>query len=209
MIADEIRKAYQEHWLARESAARPWLTEQPEPMPQATYNAWVNGRGVPERYLDEVLEGMRETPPVAEVRAFMGDPKRSLLLLIGTRGVGKTIAASFAAVRWLGRYVLAAEISQAYRELHYREIVRSWCGVGLLVIDELGREPTDADQRSRATMWEVVERRFSARRKTILVSNTPEKLLRERYDEPMWDRISGDGGVFPVIGASLRQRGAA
>lgn len=209
MIENEIRKAYQDHWIARESGARPWLSDQPEPMPSATFHAWLNGRGVPPRYLDEVLRGMRETPPVTEVRAFMGDPSRSLLLLIGTRGVGKTIAASFAAARWLGRYVLAAEISQAYRELSYREIVRAWCSVGLLVIDELGREPTDADQRSRATMWEVVERRYSARLKTILVSNTPEKLLRERYDEPMWDRISGDGGVFPVVGASLRQRGVA
>lgn len=209
MIEDEIRNAYQAHWLARESGARPWLADQPEPMPNATFQTWVQGRGVPPRYLDEVLVGFRETPPVTEVRAFMADPARSLLLLIGSRGVGKTIAASFAAVRWLGRYVLAAEVSQVYRELHCREMVRAWCSMGLLVIDELGREPTDMDQRSRATMWEVVERRYAARRKTILVSNMPEKFLRERYDEPMWDRISGDGGVFPVVGASLRQRGAA
>lgn len=188
------------------SAGKPWATVTP-----LDIERHLSAAQIPAAYASEITSGWHATPASRAVSAFLADPKRRLLLLMGKPGTGKTLAiCAAAAVAIGGRYVLSAEMSQAYRRLDYRDRVDAWIDQArILAIDELGREPTDADQRSRSTVWEVVERRWANGRKTILASNVTERAFRERYDEPMWDRITGDGGVVVLTGASLRQRGAA
>lgn len=194
-------------WIAR---AHPWLRDKSQPLARRDVLRQLELAKIPLRYAEDVLDSPMVTEATPHVERFMRDPKRSLLLLLGSPGTGKTCAAieALAAHGWC-TYALAAEIAQAYRWSEYRQIVQDWCMTSMVAIDELGREPTDADQRSRATLWEVIERRWADRRKTILVSNISEKLFRQRYDEAAWDRIVGDGGVVVLTGASLRQRGAA
>ena len=184
-------------------AAKPWLTEPA----QADVVKRFHEARIPSSYADEIARGWQSTPASQAVSAFLAAPGRRLLLMMGKPGTGKTLAlCAAAAVYPAGRYVLSSEMSQAYRNLDYRQRIDEWVEqVKILTIDEVGREPTDADQRSRATIWEVVERRWANGRKTILASNVTEKVFRERYDEPIWDRITGDHGVVVLTGASMRQ----
>lgn len=188
------------------TAGKPWASVTPHDVERHLAESKI-----PAAYAAELTSSWQATPASRAVSAFLADPKRRLLLLMGKPGTGKSLAICAAiAVHLGGRYVLSAEMSQAYRRLDYRDRVDAWIDQArILAIDELGREPTDADQRSRSTVWEVVERRWANGRKTILASNVTERAFRERYDEPMWDRITGDGGVVVLTGASLRQRGAA
>lgn len=168
--------------------------------------ARLQAAGVPERYASAVAHRWRRTQATDEVQAFLGDRSRSILLLYGGAGSGKTCAAVWPlrSDRFPGYYALASEIAQSYRHLDYRERIDNWTSCRLLVIDELGREPTDRDDRSRAIVWEVVERRYGAMRKTILCSNLPPDELWLRYDAHLRDRIEGDRGVVVLTGASLR-----
>lgn len=181
---------------------KPWVTPT-----EADVAKRFHDTRIPAAYADEIRGDWRSTPAWEAVRAFCRDRNRRLLLLMGKPGTGKTLAICSAAAGYEhGRYLLSSEVSQAYRHLDFRDRVGTWIDqVSLLAIDELGREPTDADQRSRATIWEVVERRWANGRKTILASNVTERAFRERYDEPIWDRITGDRGVVVLTGASMRQ----
>lgn len=192
------------------SRGSPWASDPSYQPSRRDVETLLAKAKIPRRYLDEVLDTPIVTEATAEVDAFIASPKRSLLLLLGPPGTGKTCAAvQGLACAGFGCYALAAELAQAYRWLDYRQRVEAWVSARLLVVDEIGREPTDSDQRSRATVWEVIERRWADRRKTILVTNLLEAPFRQRYDEAAWDRIEGDGGVALITGASLRQRGAA
>lgn len=184
-------------------ASKPWV----EAVQPADFQKRFHEARVPSGYADEITARWIPTPASQAVSAFLASPSRKILLLMGKPGTGKTLAACAAASAYpAGRYVLSSEMSQVYRNLDYRQRVDEWTEqVRVLAIDEVGREPTDADQRSRATIWEVVERRWAGGRKTILASNVTEKAFRERYDEAIWDRITGDGGVVVLTGKSMRQ----
>lgn len=182
------------------------VIEQPQVGASESHLSRLSAAGVPRRYAEAVAHRWRRTQATDEVQAFLSDRERSILLLYGGPGSGKTCAAVWPlrAERFPGYYVIAPEVGQAYRSLDYRERVDAWTSFRLLVIDELGREPTDRNEQSRVTVWEVIEKRYAAMRKTILCTNVRLDLLWDRYDAHLRDRIEGDRGVVVLTGASLR-----
>lgn len=202
----KLSEMMRSNWESRLSEQSRWQYESfPADKEKDWKEQWTSRTsGIPARYRDDADLDAHTEATVA-VDAFMRDRERSLLLMMGQKGTGKSVALARAAMLWRGKWLLAADMAQAYRHLEYRQLVEQWSNRNLVVVDELGREPTDADQRSRATIWEIIERRWADKRKTILASNLTEKAFRERYDEPVWDRITGDGGVVVLTGKSMRQ----
>lgn len=185
----------------------PAADPEPERMTWTVYERNLIRARVPERYRAD-LRAFRSTPAVVAVRAFMADPTRVLLVLMGLRGVGKSCAAAYPLGRASGMYTLAAELSGIYRSLHYREELDRFTNAELLVVDELGREPDGRAGGEVSVLWEVVERRWAQRSKTILAANMLPKEFAERYGEHLLDRVEADGGDVILTGESLRPKRA-
>ncbi len=113
-----------------------------------------------------------------------GDPDWCLLLIYGEHGTGKThlarAAMMAAAARGMScRYRTVTQLCSDLREAmegHDGEtadgLVDSLCGLGFLVLDELGTENKRSDYQA-ATLEHIVNRRYDEHRRTILVTNEP------------------------------------
>lgn len=190
----------------REKLARGELPVMPDNVAQLppSPGGSLTRANVPARYRGDVANGLTATPATSAVRAFMADPRRSLLALCGPAGTGKSCAACEGLARVPGRYVLAAELAGAFRRLDFRAFTESLGDAELLVVDELGREPDAASGGERSALWEVIERRWAAARKTILATNLTPDAFVKRYGDHILDRIREDRGLVVLAGKSLR-----
>jgi DNA replication protein DnaC len=159
---------------------------------------------------------------VKAARDFWASDK-AFLLFCGATGEGKTIAAvslmaecrfpfhhpDFGAT-WCWpttlshrpRYELAGTLAQAS---HYGEAAddgrRRAITCKLLVIDELGAEVMTEPWLSR--LEHIIDQRYRAKRRTVLVSNLNKKGFKDRYGARIARRIRDDGKVWPA-GPDLR-----
>lgn len=136
------------------------------------------------------------------VEAFLGDERARTLLLLGPTGRGKSYAATWALAERVGVWLSATDVR-----------VSEWDGLRpravsarLLVIDDLGREPTEWSARELA---DVCELRHNRGLRTIATSNLVEEKLLSRYGERCASRWSDArlSRFVTVLGPDLRARG--
>lgn len=159
--------------------------------------------GVPERVRTEWRLGLRETVAVKAAREH-ADGIKTFLLLLGSPGAGKTIAAAAALVRG-GVFRRAVELSRL--SSFDREDQRTFldaCRVRLLVLDDLGSEMLHDGWRPM--LDELIDIRYGDRLKTIITSNLDTQTFKARYGERIADRIRHDGDVVLCGDQSLRKR---
>ncbi|AKF06066.1 ATP-binding protein [Sandaracinus amylolyticus] len=130
---------------------------------------------------------------------------RSLVVLCGTTGVGKTVAASDAIASTEGsRYVKAKRLvglaSAQFGE--ERKYFVELCRAPLLVIDEIGLEKTEAG--AREALCETIDERQG--RRTLVIGNLAEDEVRARLDVRTLSRIDEIGAFIDVKGEDLRAR---
>lgn len=131
------------------------------------------------------------------------------LVLTGSRGVGKTVAATWAIETALERRQSALARSAAeVAALGYQqpqEFARLK-RVEFLVVEELGADHANDFAKSR--LFELLDARHEAKAQTILVSNLSLGDLAKRLGDRLADRIRSDGMAFEIKAASLRNSGA-
>lgn len=97
--------------------------------------------------------------------------------LFGPVGVGKTRLASGVALAWLDRAAvrfttsvrLFSEAASTYGTgSTVEDVLRPYMGAGLLVLDDLGKEPTD--ERTLSRLFDVVNERCANERPTVFTS---------------------------------------
>lgn len=156
-----------------------------------------------------VRDDLDATDALDAVRRWMayqaGDrPKgpRHVLVLCGTVGRGKTVAAADLLATYGGRCVQESELcrlslaSFGDEAAEYQRVLRT----GLLVVDEVG---TFGDaKRSASTVHEVVDRRY--RQRTLMLSNLSRTALAEHLDDRTRDRLRGHGFIVELTGESMR-----
>lgn len=161
---------------------------------------------------------------IEAARKFVAMPAKDarFLLLLGPKGVGKTVAAALA-VRLIlrrfpwneqpsggearqrspGEFVLAASFA---RLSGYNGPDREWfercCNATVLVIDDVGAEAQN--EFSASMLDECLTRRHGNRLRTVITSNLDGKALRTRLGERLSDRISETCVSARVTGESLR-----
>jgi chromosomal replication initiation ATPase DnaA len=114
-----------------------------------------------------------------------------VLILSGSRGRGKTVAALAEVAECGGLYAGAREFLRVSRSQWQDDVkqMRDWMQCALLVVDDLGRE-SDAAEMSVALL-DVFDLRPSVRKRTILVTNFDKAAFVKRYpDERLRSRMS-------------------
>lgn len=132
------------------------------------------------------LDDLDTTPHLAAVqRWWQGD--KAVLVLMGTVGMGKTVAACWALGRLGGVFLRATDMWRPFQAFDPREQQRV-LSCRVLVLDDLGREKDPA--KSVEWLESIVDGRRSNGRRTIITTNLDPKGLRARYpDERLWSRL--------------------
>ena len=231
-------------WAAYDAAVSAWEAS-PEGMAeiaeykarrQAAYDAAVpvaieallreREHGLPARAIDRVLAGnLVETPALTEVRGA-----NDLLVLAGSAGTGKTIAA----VAWIHAHVAAPALwhdigerdrnpcvrfkghvptwisaSQLARVSHYDQAaVDRIAKAPRLVVDDLFSEYVDAKGFFSSLLDEIIDARYSGLRPTIITTNLDAAGFVARYGQRIADRVRESGRFFNCGNVSLRRRTA-
>ena len=163
--------------------------------------------GVPLRERAIILAALRPespielaaTAPLRAVDSWAVDPLAAALLVLGgSRGVGKTIAACWALAWRAGLYLTAYELAPGLN-------MHALKSAELLVIDQVGRETRGASDYARLQLEELIDARHARREPTILCCNLNERDFRAEYDGAITDRLNAGRFVF-VRGASMRKQ---
>lgn len=138
---------------------------------------------------------------------WLGGP-RSVLVLLGTPGTGKTVAAAHAALTRISRGPLVyVRESALARWSMFARYDREWAAAvscATLIVDELGTAGARDLDAARQALLRITDDRMGRGRRTVLVGNlTPDDLGR-RYDERLLDRLREIGFLSEVKGPSMR-----
>lgn len=152
---------------------------------------------------DRIITGnLDATEPMLAAREWL-KAATGVLLMLGTRGTGKTVAAAWIVSRHpYARYVKAREFVRlsmaAFGDDHlrYAELLEA----PLLVIDDLGTERDR--ERGKEALHDVVDDRLAL--PTIVISNMDKEAFKARYDARTIDRLREVGTAVEFAGPSLR-----
>ena len=181
----------------------------------------MNGALVPLRDQDVLAEekSFEETPAILAVRDFLKEPRECwCLVLAGPPGRGKSIAAAY----WLKRiaYDIAVENFETSNQPFTKQRWWSAQEVGRvsshdqeltvlmqrdnIVIDDLGTEYLDKNGHILHRLDELITRRYSNYKRTLITTNLNIQGFKNRYGNRIFSRI-GDGGIFHgLVGESYR-----
>lgn len=187
--AEEDARALREHRASVLEAQGGRLTD-------AMAEALMHGREQATDALRAVREWSRSSKP--------------MLVLSGTVGTGKTVAAlSYVCsrpVRW--QMVRAPRLGAMHerwssdREDHI-EALRMM--IPVMVLDDLGQEPLD-DRRTVPALLELFDSRKSLRTRTIITTNLTVAQADKRYPEAMMSRIRESARWASLEGRDMRRR---
>jgi hypothetical protein len=161
----------------------------------------------------QVSERIIATTSIQHAKRFMSDDALWCLIIAGDCGVGKTLAGDWAIQRFFetndqrfygspSRMLFAAP---AVREAWFNpEAMNRMQKARLLVVDDLGSEPEDRSGYMSAALFQVVNRRWGHRLKTIITTNLTPSAFKKRYGERAVNRLMDGGECVVVTGASHR-----
>lgn len=158
-----------------------------------------------------VMSGrVQSTTALSSVKAWLLANKRGkcdprFLVLLGSVGVGKTVAAAWALWELSGTYCVPDQLRDLLHPARRRDesepMPRTIAG-NLFVLDDLG---TETDPRFGAALFELVNGRMRDGCLTIITGNLTREQARQRYDKRVVDRLNHSGRVMEIGGASMRK----
>lgn len=158
-----------------------------------------------------ILDGkLGSTAALEAVRGWFAQCDRGahnprFLVLLGSVGIGKTVAAAWALHELGGAYVVA---NMLHGRLHpprgAERPAASLLDERLVVLDDIGTEMHD---RFRGALFELVNARQRAGLLTILTGNVTLAELAEQCDPRVRSRLNHCGVMLELGGGSLRMAG--
>lgn len=179
-------------------------------------------------YSDAVWDGMGKSPrenmraviAVCEgyARQFDTYPLKNLFFS-GDTGLGKTFLSGCiarevsqsghsvvydTAINVFARFEERKFTREANREREARDDTRRYLNCDLLILDDLGSELTT--QFTQSALYELVNSRLTARRRTVISSNLTMDDVRRRYTPQIASRLEGEYRVLAFYGDDIRLR---
>lgn len=157
-----------------------------------------------------VLDNLVETAPYLAVQRWQKQRSEetfppTILVLLGSTGKGKTLAALWLLRRMPGRYITAEQLRQIARGDTFadRDEFRAVQASSVLIIDDVGTEADDA--RAVSALYEMLNMRQGGRRWTVVTSNLRWPAFQKRYGERTVRRLRRVGLVVDVSGNRPKQ----
>lgn len=162
-----------------------------------------------------IRDDLEDTTALVAVRAALAlaRPTRFLMLTGGKNpgksvGTGKTTAAAYALVTvGGGLYIESAELATiaGSRRWEDRERMRVAREVDCLVVDELGVEASASARQARdAALFDIVNRRQSRPKITILITNMSDAAITKSLDERVRSRMRASFSMVGCVGNDMR-----
>jgi DNA replication protein DnaC len=163
----------------------------------------IDGR-VPTAFWD-ALRNPEPTEALTAVQRHLVDPPECVFLsLAGPRGRGKTTALAWAVTEYGGLYIEAHEL---IRLGTFNSIWDEAAGARVLALDELGAEYMN--DAYRASLYDLLNARYSNHRKTIIATNLDASAFKARYcpdaNDRLAERIAKGGKWVNLPGESMRR----
>lgn len=216
--------AYRQRYERERAAASAREAERLERVRQARGDTLLK-LGVRPPVVGMLMSGeQRETAALVATRAFEAQEVRTMLVLAGPPGVGKTCALAWLALqrlqrhdeaveRWHSEYprprlpgaphmVTAAALARIDR--YDADALRLLFEAPLLIVDDLGVEHADRAGWFLSFVDELIGARYSSNRITAASTNLSGKTFAERYGARVQDRLVEVGTYVELRGPSLR-----
>lgn len=140
---------------------------------------------------------------IARVRDWSPEDK-SILVLSGPAGCGKTVAATWWALRrdWPPAFVRATTFAASSR--YDRETRDAWFEASALVLDDLGTEYLDARGSFLVDLDELLDVYYGNAKPLVITTNADVASFKSRYGERVSDRVRECGVWFAMRDQSMR-----
>ena len=165
----------------------------------------LRDHGWPERALRIAEYADRDRPAVCALERWK--PDASAIVLSGSKGTGKTVAAAWWAIgaRRSCRFVEAAEMVRIGR--FNAERWDQWLNAPALCIDDLGAEYADAKDSFLADLDHLINRFYSSMRELIITTNCDAPAFAKRYGQRIASRLIECATWEFVGGGDQRENG--
>lgn len=160
----------------------------------------VAATGVPRRFATIATGKLDDTAAMAIVRSWLPSGKRTLLLA-GSVGVGKSIAAAWALTVSRGMWIPASELARV--AIEEKPLMARLRDCPLLVMDDLGTDAPDKSGWSAAQMQALLCLRDDEGLRTLATTNLTHEQFRKAYGDRVFDRFKA-GEMVGLGGKSLR-----
>lgn len=130
----------------------------------------------------------------------------NVLVLSGSPGCGKTVAATWWALRqsWAPVFMRATAFAASSR---YDDEKRStWHDAQSLVLDDLGTEYADTKGNFLVDLDELIDTYYGSRKPLLITTNCTADDFKKRYGARIVDRLRECGSWFSVSAASMRRK---
>lgn len=190
------------------------LPQAPAPAPDR--RAWLADRcellragGFSARAIDDVrADRLAITEALRHATAYRDTPggaRKSILVLLGGVGCGKTTAAAWLASEVGGSRPGLVRAGQLERAGRYDRDLDAWVMERtLLVIDDLGVEYQDSRGAFLSVLDDLVDAAYGNRRRLVVTSNLDHQGLADRLGERIWSRFCDGAQIVHCGAADLR-----
>lgn len=148
--------------------------------------------------------GLRDTPHLRAARAWLQSGER-VLLLSGTVGCGKSVAAGAALAGLGGAWVAAADLVRILGDFDRGE-ARRLTTARCVVVDDVGDELQP--ERFGPALKHLFDKRVRHGGRLVLTTNLPPAELQRRYpDTRLWSRVAQSRVICATKAPDLRREG--
>lgn len=159
--------------------------------------------GFPIRALD-AMSGVNELAPTLVRVAKWRPEDKSLLVLSGPNGCGKTVAATWWALRQPTTPAFLRSSTFAAGSRYTSSKREAWLAANSLVLDDLGTEYADAKGSFLVDLDELIDTYYANKRPLLITTNCKREQFKMRYGARIEDRIRECGAWFSTDTNSMR-----